>query len=404
MNLKRSLQWQAHHPVTVAIIDSGIDYNHPELKTRILKNSAEQVNELDDDQNGVIDDVYGINFYSVNQSISGNSADPIGHGTHIAGIIAAQTNNGEGIKGINQNVQIMNLRFLNDRGNGTQLDAALAIVHAVDNGAKIINCSWGYYRYNTILKNAINYANKHGVIIVAAAGNDGWNRPHYPAGFDSVIAVGSITNDYMQSYFTNWGNHIDFVAPGHNIVSTAPQNSYKTLSGTSQSAAIITGIISLLIGQDPELKKEAILDMLQRSATDLFDTGKDPYSGYGVLSLNKLINASSTNTQQLPQKAGSLSVSNMIHFPNPIRTVHNQSTFRFQCNSNTATARVRLFDLRGREVLTLADTCQNGETDIRFDHSLIEQNNLSNGTYLYVTIINDGSTEKMLKGKLSIIK
>ncbi len=249
----------------VAIIDSGIDYTHPELSSRMWVNPGEiPGNGIDDDKDGFVDDIYGANFVTG----SGNPMDDNGHGTHVAGIIAATANNGQGIVGIDPKAKIMALKFLDANGNGTLSGAISALDYAVSKGARLSNNSWGGNELSPTLSDAIDRARLKGHIVVAAAGNDSVSddsSPLYPASFaqDNIVSVGSSSNKDQLSWFSNYGKvSVDIVAPGDNILSTLPGNQYGLLSGTSMATPMVTGAIALLWDRRPDLPYTEILKAL----------------------------------------------------------------------------------------------------------------------------------------------
>ncbi len=222
--------------VVVAVLDSGVAREHPELNANIWVNSLELngTEGVDDDGNGYVDDIYGWDFWDND----GAPVDYNSHGTHIAGTIAALGDNGVGITGVNWQAKIMALRI----GGvvGTIGEAAEAIIYAVDNGAHIINASWGGADYSQTEYDAIEYADEHGVLVVAAAGNGGEDgegdnndeTPEYPASYDlpNIISVAATDQDDALAEFSNYGaNSVDVAAPGVNIYSTIPEFSYITL-------------------------------------------------------------------------------------------------------------------------------------------------------------------------------
>jgi serine protease len=287
--LKTALKLQEKEDVLVAVIDSGVDAYHIDIIDNIFRNKKEIINGIDDDNNGYIDDAAGYDFcnYSKGQG-SNNPIDNYGHGTHIAGIIAAKTNNTIGIAGLNDSTKILNIKFLDSSGRGTQLDAAAAVRYAVDMGAKIINCSWGYRKYNQILKEAIQYATDNDVIVVAAVGNLSSTISEYPAAFDLVLGVASVDLSLNKSNFSSFGSNVDFSAYGRNIFSLLPQNRYGEKSGTSQAAAVVSSMASIILSQNPNLKPNEINNILINSSQDLGQPGKDGYTGYGIIDIPKL--------------------------------------------------------------------------------------------------------------------
>ena len=202
--------------VIVAVIDSGIDPNHPDLIDAIWVNSDEVPdNGIDDDNNGFVDDTYGWDFTG---EYDNTPQDEHGHGTHVAGTIAATRNNNEGIAGVADNVKIMGLRFLDKQGNGITSWAINAIEYAVANGAAISNNSWGGGPYETPLYNAIAESGNAGHLFVAAAGNSGNNSdlfPMYPAAYNlpNILSIAAINSSGLAG-FSNYGNStVDIAAP-----------------------------------------------------------------------------------------------------------------------------------------------------------------------------------------------
>ncbi|MEW6586966.1 MAG: S8 family serine peptidase [Nitrospirota bacterium] len=217
--------------IIIAVVDSGVAYGHPDLAQNIWRSAVEiEGNGLDDDHNGYADDIYGWDFIDGD----GYPEDLDSHGTHVAGIIASRGNNGIGGTGVMWSAAIMSVRFLGVSGVGNVADAAEAIIYAADNGARIINASWGGYDYSNTLYNAIDYARSKGVMLVAAAGNDAVNSditPFYPAGFNlaNIISVAASDSIDNLAYFSNYGpGSVDLAAPGVEIYSTLPVLSFGT--------------------------------------------------------------------------------------------------------------------------------------------------------------------------------
>lgn len=236
--------------VVVAVIDTGIDITHPDLKSRIFVNPNEVPrNGIDDDGNGYIDDVNGWDFYNNDNTVY-DSPDVDDHGTHVAGTIAAQGDNGIGVVGVAPLVKILPLKFLGTpEGNGSVSDAVEAIYYAASMGVKISNNSWGGGNYSTALYEAIRDS---GSLFVAAAGNDGLNNDyysHYPSsyGLDNILSVAAIDSWGNRAYFSNYGSYsVDVAAPGEDILSTIPEGGYAFYNGTSMAAPHVTGTAALL--------------------------------------------------------------------------------------------------------------------------------------------------------------
>ena len=215
--------------VVVAIVDTGVEWTHPDLKSNIWVNEDEIPNNgIDDDGNGYVDDVRGWDFRNNDKTVY-DLADSDRHGTHVAGIIGAQGDNGIGISGLNQRVRMMPLKFIGGDGYGEDLPAANAIIYAVDNGATVINCSWGGGD-SKLIKAAVDYAAKKGVILSVSAGNDYTNNDSeewrsYPASYDTtnIVSVAASDRDDKLAEWSNYGeDSVDLAAPGVDVISTMP--------------------------------------------------------------------------------------------------------------------------------------------------------------------------------------
>lgn len=265
-------------PSTVAVIDTGINRNHQDLTNRLWVNSDEiPDNGMDDDHNGYVDDYLGYNFYNRNSDIN----DGHGHGTGIASIIAANTNNQLGLAGINWSARIMALKALDNLGGGDFWDVAEAIRYAVDNGASVINMSFGSNSDAAVLSEAVTYAISHGVSIVAAVGNNSSGEIFYPARYPQVIAVGSINAQNQLSAFSNYGSNMDIVAPGENIVMAGlGSQDYVDGAGSSFASAQVTGIVSLLLAKNPALSPSQIQHLMTTTAFPL-GSGQSIFFGSG---------------------------------------------------------------------------------------------------------------------------
>ena len=254
------------NPTTVvAVIDEGIDINHPDLKDNIWRNPDEVPGDgVDNDGNGYVDDINGYDF--ANDDASVYDPDPITgkgdeHGTHVAGTIAATGNNGVGVTGANWDAQVASLKFLGANGGYTS-DAVEAVNYAVKERIPISNNSWGGGGYSQSLRDAIARADAAGHLFVAAAGNGGADgvgdnndaTPHYPSNYDvpNVISVAATDNRDALASFSNYGNNtVDLAAPGVDILSTLPGNRYGYYSGTSMATPHVTGVAALIKSQTP---------------------------------------------------------------------------------------------------------------------------------------------------------
>lgn len=264
-----------NNAAVVAIVDtgaqvapgySGSEVTHPDLAANLWVNEGETPgNGIDDDGNGFVDDIHGYNFYDVENWLY-YSADEDLHGTHVAGTVGAAGNNNLGVTGINWEARLMILKFIGPGGSGYTSDAIAAIEYAAENGANVINASWGGGGYLQSLKDAIEAS---GCVFVAAAGNGGADQigddtdvsPHYPSSYDSpnLIAVAATDRNDQIAGFSNYGSDsVDLGAPGVSILSTYPGSTYQYLNGTSMATPHVSGVASLVFGQFPGATPEEI--------------------------------------------------------------------------------------------------------------------------------------------------
>jgi thermitase len=238
----------------VAILDTGIDTDHPDLAPNLYKSSDKPNNGKDDDKNGYVDDTYG---YDVIKG-KGSGEDDNGHGTHVSGIVAGRGNNADGISGVCWSAKLVAVKFMNSKGKGSTSAAIDGIDYAVKNGAKIVNCSFGSSSKSSALHDAVDYAQDHNVLLVVAAGNDSENidkTPSYPASFSdsNILAVAASTSDDTLASFSNFGSEdVDVAAPGDSIFSTYLGGGYKVLSGTSMAAPYAAGTAAMLRKQESD--------------------------------------------------------------------------------------------------------------------------------------------------------
>ena len=310
-NIEQLISSANGSPIIVAVIDSGVDYTHEDLIEKMWVNEAERggLPHVDDDGNGCVDDIYGCDFrsqifehFGYHPGLGGADyeADPllrpdgIGHGTHVAGVIAAQRGNGIGIDGVSIDARIMAISFILPSNNGEMSDAAKAIRYAVDNGAQIINASFGRHRISDEhileLDEALVYAAEHSVLIVASAGNHGQDidtdNPFYPAAFEhnNILTVAAVTTDGELWEGSNYGIYsVDIAAPGVNVLSTVPvgptsmfrkyydPSGYKRTEGTSVAAPYVTGLAAQVLAHNPGFNpmqlRGAILDLAETKAS-----------------------------------------------------------------------------------------------------------------------------------------
>ena len=289
--------YQGNSDIIVAVLDTGVNYNHPDLLDRIWINSAELENGIDDDGNGYIDDIYGYCTTTPKDSFSPyDPMDDNGHGTMVAGIIAASGNNAAGIAGLDWNCKILPVKVLDSTGEGTTLSVIAGIDFAIAQGADIINMSYGASTDSLDEKDAIWDAYLAGVTLVAASGNKNTDIA-YPAKYMPVISVGATGPTDQRSSFSNYGEGLDIAAPGEEIFTTNIDNNYSSGRGTSFSAPVVTGILSLLQGQNRAIIPREAERLLQSSAfmpSPYENSEWNYYFGYGR------VDAATALTQSLP--------------------------------------------------------------------------------------------------------
>ncbi|TKC14349.1 S8 family peptidase [Robertmurraya kyonggiensis] len=244
----------------IAVLDTGVDYTHPDLDGKVI---------------------LGYDFVDNDNA----PMDANGHGTHVAGIAAAETNNGAGISGTAPNTKVLAVRVLDAEGSGTLDDIAAGIRYAADSGAEVINMSLGCDCNTVALENAVNYAWNKGVVVVAAAGNDNTSVTFEPASYTNVIAVGAVNNSDRKASFSNYGTWVDVVAPGVSIASTYPGNQYVYMDGTSMASPYVAGLAALLKGQGRT--NAQVRQAIELTADSVQGTGS--YSRYGRINSNDAV-------------------------------------------------------------------------------------------------------------------
>lgn len=312
----------------VAVIDSGVDYLHPDLSSNIWVNAGEIPNNgIDDEGNGYVDDVIGYDFVDTfpdpnipQEDYLNEDNDPSdygGHGTHVAGIIAAVANNQKGVAGVCPECKIMSLRAGYAPGWLEHADIVQAIIYATDNGAHVINMSFGGSYDNHVMKAALDYAHINGVVLVAAAGNGNTDEASYPGSYENVIGVAATDSGDNRAGFSNYGYWTDVAAPGVDILSTVPTNGYwlsqsypplsydtgyANISGTSMAAPVVSGVAGLVHAKSPwNLVSIAHSGITSGVKTFQEDLGHlpDHFIGNGVIDSWRAINRSRLDTTAL---------------------------------------------------------------------------------------------------------
>lgn len=314
---------------TVAVIDTGFELNHEDLTSRWYVNQDESgqtqigdscwtgtpqnksTNNCDDDNNGYIDDYRGYDFYYDDNNPQAGQVNPSGeathHGTMVAGMVGASANNNKGSSGIDQNTKILPLQIFSDEGEAFTNSIVSAIDYAVAMHVNVINLSLGSDQPDQALRDAINRAISNDIVVVASSGNCALNdepfcngltapgRMAYPALYPNVIAVGATTNTDQRANYSSYGAQLDVVAPGSSVgplpvYNNGSVNSYATGSGTSFSAPLVSGIISLLIAQNPSLtpaQVESIIIESSDTVAPMFDSYRTDEYGYGRVNAHK---------------------------------------------------------------------------------------------------------------------
>jgi len=301
--------------VVVAVIDTGVDYNHVDLSSNIWTNPGEIAgNGIDDDHNGFVDDVHGYDF----ANNDGNPMDDNGHGTHVAGTIAAEANS-YGVTGVASSTSIMCLKFLSANGSGYLSDAIEAVNYATmmrttyGVNVRVDNNSWGGGSFSAAMQSAIQASNSAGILFVAAAGNSGANNdasPQYPANYDSpnVISVAATDKNGLLASFTNYGaSTVDIAAPGVSIYSTTPNNTYSTYSGTSMATPHVSAVAALAWALNPNATVAQVRDaILQGADSSTSLSGKVACGGeLNALKTLKLIGAGAVDQPTVGSVAAS---------------------------------------------------------------------------------------------------
>ena len=310
-NLK-AIQWdddqiasQNPSTVLVAIVDSGIDPEHEDLKGQLWINDEEsgnnsgvydstKINRTDEDNNGLSDDIIGYNFL-----VSKKSSQPFddnGHGTAVAGIINAKSNNIRGITGIASNAKMLILKAFDETGNGSEIEIAKALLYAWYRKADVVNMSFGINSVRSLLlEDIISAMSKDGIILVGSSGNSNNYDRHYPSAFESVISVGasSFYSDYAS--FSSYGNRVDLLAPGVEVPTTGVGNSYILFSGTSAAAPNVSGAVAVLKGINSKLTTDKARGILQETSSKIRGESFSARTASGILNLKQSIAKLSEN-------------------------------------------------------------------------------------------------------------
>ena len=318
INAEKAWALASGKDVLIGVVDTGIDFFHPDFKNNLWINPEEDLNKngrfepwsdtiyidgvfgdlngKDDDGNGYIDDIIGYDFVSQYNYNFGDwyEFDPIpndehGHGTLVSGVIVAEQNNNLGITGLAYGSKLVTLRAFDFSGNGQSDNIASAIIYAALNKIRIINLSFGENYYSPILHDAIKFAKSMDCLVVASSGNNGWDRPHFPSDYEEVISVGSSNSNNRRDQLSNYGNRLDLLAPGVNILTTSVNGDYRQVSGTSMAAPLVSAAAAILLELNPKLSSDELKGLLKSSATDVYTKGWDRESGSGILNIGNAV-------------------------------------------------------------------------------------------------------------------
>ncbi len=280
INANKAWSITVGNSLSVGVLDTGVDSNHPDLIGKVITDNSVSTDD---------------------------TVDSIGHGTEVSGIIAANTNNNQGIAGIAWNTMILPVKVTDENGQARVSTVVAALDKAYSSGAKIIQISLSTSQFSQTLKDAIALAQSRGLLIVSTGGNTAIREVRYPAAFDGVIGVGATDQSGKIESYSTTGDHISLVAPGSSIYTTSIDSGYAAVSGTSFSAPQVSGTAALIWSVVPTLTNDEVRDILIQSATDLGNPGKDTTYGYGLLNTEKAIELAKAKSIKLitEQKANS---------------------------------------------------------------------------------------------------
>lgn len=393
--------------VIVAVVDSGVDYTHTDLNSSMWTNPSPSGNSgvrgttIEIDWNGDGDCVDSFSSVGDEQCASNDPADDFTgefHGTRVSGIIAAETNNAQGMAGIARDCKVMAVKALNNIGAGSYSAIAEGIIYAADNGASVINLSLGGTSNDPsgAVQAAIRYAiYEKNAVVVAASGNSGNSvGVNFPASIEDVIAVGATNSNNTLASFSCTGNELDLVAPGVGITTTYPTNTNDTDDGTSFSAPMVSGVAALIRSIRPTMTAREITNYLNFTATDLGSAGFDTGYGFGMLNATRALQAVVNGTVFVTNPA---EPGKSFTYPNPF-SPGGGSVVQFSIPGNTGATttngiEITIYNSAGEEVKKLNNTIEwNGRND--------DGDTVASGLYYYFVKSPGGEH----KGKLTVIK
>ncbi|MBX3042936.1 MAG: S8 family peptidase [Candidatus Kapabacteria bacterium] len=315
--------------VLIGICDSGTDWTHNDLVENLYQNLGEDadgdgltieyiggqwvldpgdLNDIDDDGNGYVDDLIGWNFVTDDGTAANNpkAVIPNKHGTHVAGIAAAKTNNSTGIASISWNVKYLPTKNGNNSGSTSIINGYSGIIYLAEMGADIINCSWGGYSYSKANQEVIDYVKSLGSYLVISAGNNSNNTRTYPADYKGVLSVGSVAQSDAKAYYSSYGAWVDVAAPGGDwfgdarILSTVPNNGYEVMQGTSMASPLVAGLLGLMKSYNYDYTNDELTEILLANSDDISSPlgNYNNLMGFGRINAEKSLefpNAKMTN-------------------------------------------------------------------------------------------------------------
>ncbi|NQY73543.1 MAG: S8 family serine peptidase [Candidatus Margulisbacteria bacterium] len=407
LNMEMAWEFSEGSPsIIIAIIDSGIDWDHVDLKNKIWSNSDESVNGSDSDGNGYVDDIRGYDFVTISESgvvfgedpgpPDNNPIDFDGHGTHVAGIAAADTNNALGIAGVGFDCTIMPLRAGYKAVNSVAFltsDIINALSYAVNNGAHVVNMSFGGRIMSNALEDAIENALSNGLILVASAGNESedvdTSTSVVPATYSGVIAVSATdTNGDFDNSYSNYGNSIHVAAPGEDILSTSfssatNNDTYVRMSGTSMAAPHVSGLAALILSLNINAN---VSQLLSTTSLDKGASGKDTLYGYGLIQPHITLDTVETSSTSQPsiQLFGPGGVdSPILNAPNPFNPTTESTRIGYEINQ-AAEMSIYIYSLRLQLLKRLNRFNSSGYHEVTWNGKDSAGNDIPNGVYIIV--------------------
>jgi hypothetical protein len=403
-NINAEAAWditKGNSNIIVAIVDSGVDWNHEDLNAHIWENN-DPINGIDDDNNGYIDDIRGWDFGGLDGTPDNDpTEDSPTHGTHVAGIASAVTNNSIGVAGIGYNLTLMPIKTSRqDIGDNIIAYGYEGIIYAADNGANVINCSWGGFGYSNAEQEAIDYAVSKGCVMVCAAGNDGLNEVIYPAAYKGVLSVGNTTSTDIISTTSNYGKDLDVCAPGSSIISTwqSLTSPYISISGTSMASPLVAGLAGLVIDKFPTYTPLQIIEQIRVNAdnidninptkTDLLGSGR--INAYKALSNSNVKSVRITSAEFIDVGNGDGIIEagddveiklNFTNFLNPLSTLSAVIT----TESKDVTITQSQFTTPGKETL---EEFNNQKSEFKFT---VNENSANDKEVLFKITYTDGT-------------